>query len=371
MALTNLDEFAIWLMTHVEKATDDGNFLIAGYAYPPNDATGLALMVTSRRFFGEIGRLFSEEYPAQVLSLGRPLDPNQLDRLVSLHRGLRIHSLQWKEPLSDKKMAIGAILADMSPAHWYARGFFLLDICEFSLRSAADQMSLRLLLDAAIRKARVSLLHNWKQAHDEAEFNLIPTGDGFYIWHKRPSRHADSIVLALGALTLGELQRQRWKGNDLQVRAAMTIGEVYTFPCRPVGAAAREPVLYHDAIGPALNVAARLCSGAAPGQLLLADFSSTRLGDKDQIRTAADLVLSATTLIGADDFALQIKPDHRFKVVDKHGEPHYCFNVSGKVFFYTGPTRRSTTVGVVPDATPLLDPKSFSPNQTEPDNEAR
>ncbi len=353
-----------WLTASTGEATDNGRYLVLAYAFPPGEPNSVTLITTSRRYFGDVAALFAEEYPLHRLSLGRALDPTQADKLTTLHRGVR--AVRYKLPAFDSQDAnarklVGDLLAEISPSHWYARGFLLFDICDFSSQPTADQVSLRLLLDASIRAARTNLVKNWRFSPEEAEFNQIPTGDGFYVWHRRASRHFDSITLALGALTLADLKRPRWRGLDLKVRAALAVDEVYTLPYRALSPSTPLLGVFQDAIGRAPNAAARLCGAAAPNQFLISDFSHVHLGDTDELRSAEQLVKAAVMLFpgNTEGFKLHLEPSDRLKVIDKHGDAYYCFNICGEAFFYTGPTRRTTKIGVVEDTVSLLSKKRF------------
>ena len=105
----SLDDFATWLRARVGEATDNGRFLVVGYCYAPNNERGITLLVTARRFFGEVGRLFGEEYPDQHLSLGRPqyLDLEPLEKQALLEqRSLRSRAQSLVELLEMKMMAL-------------------------------------------------------------------------------------------------------------------------------------------------------------------------------------------------------------------------------------------------------------------------
>jgi hypothetical protein len=349
-----------WLSDSLSTATRDGRYIVIAYYFPSTDPSSLSLLTASRRFFAEIGNIFEEEYPNQVLSLGRELDPTQAARLAALHRKIFDNTFRCVDFDSRdryQRRVARQLISDASPSQWVARGFMLFDIVSFSTRTAREQVTLRLTLDSAIRHADRVLR---ARVLDVPSFNLIPTGDGFYVWSTAAQRRGDATTLALGAFTLAALSQPDLNASAIRVRAAFAIGQVFTLPTPSLGVGPPVMSVFRDAIGPAPNIAARLATGAAPDQLLVAEFLSDRVSEWDvPVRSTADLLAAAETLVGDPDFQLRIDPPDLFKVIDKHGEAHRCYNVNGQSFYYVGSSKHLVSIGLATDSSRELKPGDF------------
>jgi hypothetical protein len=357
------DIIRAWLLSCADEATSAAKFIVIAYSLPRETKTSIDLLCASRRSFAEIHNIFSEEYEGHRLSLGSALLPQQAARFSKMHRGIRVRSFKhpsFDSTNPDHRYLVRDILGSLFPSQWYARGFLLIDIVQFSLRSPAEQVALRTSLEESIRQASLALKHLCT-SHD-LSFNLIPTGDGFYAWHSRPGRDRDAATLALGIVALGFLSRERLESLGLRVRTAFAVERVYTLPQTPLDAPFDVSHRFQDAIGPALNIAARLCSAAAPGQVLIADLPN--LPEKDPaepIRSTKDLVAAANKLIhDPAKFTVRLDPDNALKVTDKHGELHRCYNANATSFWYTGTVFKTVEIGMTRDATPELKASDFT-----------
>jgi hypothetical protein len=294
--------------------------------------------------------------------LGRYLPSTQVTRFLKLHRAIKavtIRSPDFDSRVPTQRLVIRDVLTDLFPSQWYARGFFLFDICEFSRRMPAEQVTLRLALEVAIRRAVVTLKK--ENAGVDCNINLIPTGDGYYLWHRNAGRSFDAIVFAIGALALANARSDRLSAIELNIRTAFVIDRMFTIPLLEINQAFGVGSVFRDAVGPALNNAARLCAAAAPNQMLMGVFSEIEeVESGETIRTPANLVAAANALISNPaTFALTIDPDEAFRVVDKHSAVHRCVNVRGTCFYYVGTKRQKVDIGLRQDLSKRLDPEEF------------
>src|SRR5947208_945469 len=117
-----------WIRESSIKATEDGRHIVIGYCFRSDDATAITMIVIGTRFFAEVVDIFEREYPTQFLSLARALDPSQADYLCGLHRSIQKHTFNFEGFNSNdraQRHVVRAVLSDLFPSQWYARGFLL------------------------------------------------------------------------------------------------------------------------------------------------------------------------------------------------------------------------------------------------------
>lgn len=359
----DVDTIERWLLQSAGDTTEGWRHLVVAYSFKPNDRCAIMLITAPRRYFSEVGAIFEEEYPGRLLCLDRPLDPSQAIKMTKLHREMK--QAVFRCPAFDstdgaQRRVVRDMLTAVFPTQWYARGFLLFDICRFSTRTPSEQVALRLTLDTAMRQAVITLAA--AAPTTDTDFGLIPTGDGYYVWHRRPARDADAATLVVGALTLAALAKPAWRGLGLHVRTSFVIGRAFTLPARELAPSRDARIVSTDALGPALNDAARLGSAAAIDQFLLGDFKNEHPVNPDEsIRNPEGLLQAANQLVNNPNFNLRIEPNEKFKVIDKHGHSHQCWNVTGDSYFAMGDKIFPVNIGVAWDPTRELDPAEFQP----------
>jgi hypothetical protein len=354
----DVDALEQWVSQSAANAAH-GRRIVLAYSFGADDPTRLVLLTSEPQYFAEIHNIYAEEYDTR-LSLGRYLRPEQAERFRSLHRSIDEYVFRFPAFNSQDRLqrqVVRDVLTDLFPSQWFARGFLLFDIVEFSLRSPAEQVSLRLVLNEAIRTAYATF-RAYCPSFD-LTFNLIPTGDGFYVWHDRPGMTYDAATLVVGVLTVASVARPSLAGLDLRLRTALAVDRVYTVPTRRIDDRL-SPRVFRDAIGSALNVAARLCAAAAPGQILLSELSTVKADEDEAIRTSGDLVNASNELIDRPgQFSLAIDPAEVLKFADKHGEVHRCYNVNGLSFVQGTTTVSVRNVGLKRDTAAKLKADDF------------
>ncbi len=150
-------------------------------------------------------------------------------------------------------------------AIWFTprRAVALVDIVAFSRASRIEQVAQLNGLAASIAIAE----RRFAQRGVRLDLGRSPTGDGFYLWHRRTGRESEAELLALLLLALADNRFAGVAGGvpAPRLRAAFTAGGHFSFQ-EPDDAAARARDYI---VGEATIALARLVAGAAPRQILL------------------------------------------------------------------------------------------------------
>ncbi len=355
------DSLNEWLTAVVRERTHEGRFIVIAHSFPRANSHAIVLITTSRRRFADISIRFRERYPKMRLNIGNYVDEELVNAFFAPSPDVTVHPADQHDDFNsgDQRQLtlVSQILGRLAPGYWDSRGFALIDICGFSQLSTPQQVSQRLVLDGALLHSRTNLQKNLKNRDlaTSLSFNRISTGDGYYFWHRRPGAIFDLLTFIMLVLTLARLRRYQARDSDIQVRAAFGEGEAYTLPYlalwdSPIADTDYPP--FDDAVGPALNVLARLLgpTGAAPSQLLVADFKippgpgPDSYEDPESLITVAPQLLSNPALL-----KLELKPRTKLRVSDKHGDSYYCYNVVGHGFHWGTREPLIEQIGLVPE----------------------
>lgn len=358
-----MESLGKWLAEATEELSSGGRWIVVAYSALPGEPTAVKVLLGATRFLGRILGDLRNAYPDLIFHLGRAVPDTLVDKVAAERSDCRLHSLShpslnWADV--EHRKLVSQQLSRRSPRFWRSRGVGLLDISGFSTLPAPTQIGLRLLLDLAITQARTNLRKNLPPDH-VVSFHRVSSGDGYYLWNRIPGPYADAITFALLTLVMALVRGRERELPDLRLRAAYTVGEMYTFPYEGLWAESPVDGGLEDAIGPALNIAARLCTAAVPDQLLVSAFGVSADPDKGQYRDPLTLLTFVKGLFPnpKTPVDLALEPARELRVVDKHGDVYHCYNVHGRGFYFTGPTPREHEVGLAEDSAPLIDDYAF------------
>ena len=327
-----------------------GEFLAAKPSPLTNHNYGL--VTVSRDCYGEVIKLAKREYNHNPFHLRKYIDPSLLRKAPLIHKNIRYYEVA----LDCSEIEVIDELRSLSPTYYENKGFAFIDICGFSKKSTAEQVSHKLILETALAHATKTLFLSRSNIVENRhlEFSFHSTGDGFYIWNKSQGRHADSILLAHLLFAVGFLNRSKGKKFDIDVRAAFGIGEAYIFS-RLGGP------FPSDALGDVLNDVARLVSFAKRNQLLVQEFTSGKTYP-NSINNSCDLVTCIPELF-ANKYKSHIKLDDMAELIwaeDKHKKRHYFRNLNGYLFTIIGEELNRVRVGVEKEKAMPFDANKYS-----------
>jgi hypothetical protein len=335
------------------ELTDDGRGVFIAASRPSSLTNqNYGIVTVNRGAYGEFIAVAKREYGCNPFHLRKFIDPSLLKKAILLHRNVRCHQISLEYAEDEVLDTIRAL----SPVYYESKGFSLIDICEFSKKSTAEQISHKLILEAALAHATKTLFLSRSPIIEDRhlEFSFHSTGDGFYIWSNSQGRHADSILLTHLLFTIGFLNRRKGKFFDIEVRAAFGIGEAYLFP-RLNG------LFPSDGLGDALNDVARLVSFAARNQLLIQEFASEKIYP-NSISNSFELVKSIPELL-SDKYKSYLTLDDMAELLwaeDKHRKRHYFRNLNGDIFTFIGNELNSVRVGIEKETATQFDPNKYS-----------
>jgi hypothetical protein len=365
------------------SASQDGLFPIIAYGLDPARPDLLAC-ATSPIALLPTATLILEHATRRSIHAGMHVHADRLASLAESTRILRFHS--QRVPVLgqvDRKSAfpvLGQVARRFMAEHWSCRGTAIVDIVEFSLQTPEQQLASRLSLGHAINQSSARLYKLYRKLDYRygarnrfpvPRFARVSTGDGYYFWHTRNGPYADFSTLGLLLFVCAEMRSLRQlAGSDVRLRAAFSIGEAFMFPYDGLGQPSRE-YWRMDAVGPVMNTLQRLVSGAAPDQILLADFVAEYQDQQHQSvnpRDVLDVVLDqilreeleSTDPFSKDEITIGPNPAGNLKVQDKHGLWHFCLNVTGQVINTTSKGPRKQAIGMAPSEAEILDPHRFA-----------
>ena len=271
--------------------------------------------------YGETITQIKRRYGNNPFHLRRYIEPSLLEKAVSIYKGISYHEIELESPESE----VLDVIRSFSPVYYENKGFALIDICEFSKKPTAEQISQKMILERAFLHAKKDLYKTRTTIVEDCHlgFSFHSTGDGFYIWNKYIGRHADSILLAYLLFAVTFLKR-----SSIDTRSAFGIGEAYIFP-------RLEKSFPSDAIGDVLNDVARLVSFASRNQILIQEFE-TENEAPNSITNSCALVNCIPELI-EEKHRLNVNLGDMAELLwaeDKHGKRHYFRNLNGDFFIY-------------------------------------
>lgn len=296
-------------------------------------------------------------------NLGRRKWPNQIMRLHDENPHIfSIAEADIPGLSTHEAHHVGRFISRFGAPFLKEKGFALVDICGFSRLHHSDQLSalysLTNLLDAATYRAK-TFCDSYRTG---SRFGRTSTGDGYYFWHEGLGNDSDAICLATLFCLMVRADQLRRSGFPLTLRASFFVGETFLF----YDAAARRNTFLpaSNAIGPATNGAARLISASMPGQILINDFTRRGYGyGRDaEVVTTTSLLSQANEIFRRAERspAAKVEPTAggRLRVVDKHTDVWYCYNLHGNVPASPGSTKLAP-IGLEEDKSTNITEKSF------------
>ena len=342
-----------------EEISTGGIYPVIGYG-PLNYDSGQTHFVVLTTNIPELSyalKAFSRVAKAEY-NLGRYTSLDSLDTLAKENpHTFRIHELRLQGHVQPTDVRDTAML--FGPSNWPSKAFALVDICGFSVLPPEEQVAYLLSLDNAVKSAVRRCRHHCSNLGISASFARSSTGDGYYLWHNEPGHRADSVVLALLVAIMVGSEAMRASGVfSMRLKGAFASGRVFVFPDRFPVELGTSGIL-QNAVGPVTNDLACLIEKARPSQILVKDFPS----DRDPKR----LLEEVKRLFNSEDQGrceLRFEPSNPsppFRVIDKHGKAHRCWNLTGIVFnrFAGEVASVPQRIGLKPDATTDVTKASF------------
>jgi hypothetical protein len=276
------------------------------------------------------------------------------------------------EPLGEDAAVIGAvdqIIKRYGISYVASRAVLLFDIADFSLYTPFEQASQLNSLSYSLNSAYNKLLTK----DIEINFARTTTGDGYYVWNRDLSVHANMDLLQFLLLVIADntLAQEASKGNTVPViRTAYHIGSHYEL----YQAEGVNPTVFSYIVGDVTIELARMVDLAQPGQIYIGDFevwmgSSAGGADSgergDTLKFLAHCSRECTKLLGIHFSgeaiaALSCKASEavaadgklvarRFRLTDKHGMSRGAYNLQISLETVAG---RSWSLGLGDDALP-------------------
>jgi hypothetical protein len=229
-----------------------------------------------------------------------------------------------------------------------SRAVLLFDIVDFSLYTPFEQASQLNSLSYSLNSAYNKLL-----AHGiEINFARTTTGDGYYIWNRDlgPTANQDLFVFMLLVVADNAVAQAASRGNTVpEIRTGYHIGGHYEL----YQAEGVNPSVFSYIVGDVTIELARMLDLAQANQLLIGEFHCEQAGwGSDTVKSIT--AVSAASFVNACNRVLpalhgiplsgknidamschltegvgqdgQSRP-RRFRIVDKHGLPHYAYNL--------------------------------------------
>jgi hypothetical protein len=296
-------------------------------------------------------------------NLGKRIPPDRLAKIRDENPHVfSIHDEKIRGFSSVDFAKMGATISRYGAPFIRQKAFALVDICGFSRREHAEQLttlySLTNMLDSSIRRSRKFC----DALKARGRFGRNSTGDGYYFWHDGLGGASDVATFMTLVCLMSQCEALRDSGFPIQLRCSFFIGSAFLF----YDAGARENSLApaSNAIGAATNGAARLISDARPGQFLINDFD--RLGQGDERMTPKSLVAQCNELFRIEDAGagkLSLMPTEKIRVNDKHGDAWYCYNVCGAIPNRVASKSVDVMIGLKPDQSPIITDLQFEQQQ--------
>lgn len=249
---------------------------------------------------------------------------------------------------------VGRVVSIFGAPFFRQKAFGLVDICGFSLLSHPEQLSqlysLTNVLGSAIRRSRAFC----DRLGVRPDFGRASTGDGFYVWHNGIGGNSDVAAFMVFLCIMTQAKAMRQGGFPMRLKGSFVINSAFMLYDSDSTVSPSTPP--SNAVGPATNGAARLIAAARPSQILVEDFR--RPGQGGEIMDTHSLIAQANELFrveGAGAAALAFQPDHVVRVVDKHLQPLYCWNLTGEVpNAFEGEAIRRVRIGLPTDEAPSI-----------------
>ncbi len=223
------------------------------------------------------------------------------------------------------------------------RAVMLFDIVGFSRASSIEQVAQLNSLEFSINSATKKL----RQIGIEAELARSTVGDGFYVWNRSTGLQADISTYISLILILADNARARREGQQgftPLLRACFTIGPHYSYH----QVEGTSPRGFEYIVGEVTITLARLISKTLDNQVLIGAFRRPldnvpgREIDTPMFMTQAAAAMAKMSGLEIGDYPLtelrsyltgaELKEGRYgvegFKIKDKHGYLHECFNAN-------------------------------------------
>jgi hypothetical protein len=297
-----------------------------------------------------------------------------IERLLSGHRhksrdeffevanrvGVAPTFIKLSEQLSESDSVVDAveqIIKRYGISYVSSRAVLLFDIAEFSLYTPFEQASQLNSLSYSLNSAYSKLLAQGI----EINFARTTTGDGYYVWNRDLSRHADQDLFHFLLLVIADnsLAREASKGNTVPlIRTAFHISSHYEL----YQAEGVNPTLFSYIVGDVTIELARMLDLALPGQVFVGDFEVELPGSSNPVDTPEFIALCSERLehlygipLSGDAIAaMQCRPagtldgegerrPRRFKLTDKHSISREVYSLQVEITTASG---RSLMLGL-------------------------
>jgi len=279
------------------------------------------------------------------------------EALLRMRRQLGSHTRLVRAPLeagsSLSARQISALVNRYGVTHVGERAVILLDIVGFSLRSPLEQVAMLNSLSYSINSASRQLFSR----SIKLDFARTTTGDGFYIWNRALGLQADIALYKLLMLILANNAVARRKAVHFPVpalRSAFHIGSHYEF----YQVEGLNPTPFNYIVGHVTIELARMLAEAAPGQIVVGDFSLVATGaDPSEAEVTAPVFIERSAMVLEHLTGLEVAGDRirnircyltgegtpssgfrikRHLITDKHGQTRWIYNAKMNIHLHSG-----------------------------------
>lgn len=341
------------------EATNEGLYPPVGYALSL-EKQRIWLLTTSINKI-PLAMEILKKSTGEEYNLGRHLQEDRLQRIAQENPHVFIANTYPLEGfLRGDLRQIGKIVQAFGAPFFRIKAFGLVDICGFAKCPVYEQLSMLYSLSNALRSTVKRCARFCSRLGVEPRFDTASTGDGFYFWHPAVGANADVATFMVLLCLMQMIENLRVaKGHNLQLRASYVAGEAFVFYNfekikkeiynQKGEIEIPESFPAENAVGPATNVAARLCAAAEPSQILVAEFrrsghdSDVSMDLESLIRQAAELFREEDRRCAAE---LRFDPETTIYITDKHSSRIYCRNLVGQIPYRSGGTTKLQRIGL-------------------------
>lgn len=330
----------------IRERLEYGKWILVAYGWgrqptSPPDPLTFGIMTCSIDEFPGVVDFLTREL-AYSFNFGRSIPLNRMLDLQERYSAVKVMSfpLQGFSGETNDRSVLRAVrdtCAKFAATRWLERAVALLDITGFTQVGPTRQLAYIMSLNKALNSS-FARLRRISSARSRTglralglSFRRSTTGDGYYIWNETWGADGDTVLLALvlQALSVLEHRLSEAREHPIRVKAAFTVGEVFCLADRGITWLDEGQQI---AVGPATNYLARIMTKAVPGQVLMGKFVRS---DTDSSEVGPSELLDRATRLLAEELPsdLQMRsrwrwdPDSDLRVLDKHGDAHYCRNV--------------------------------------------
>jgi hypothetical protein len=321
------DEAREHTITSLRQATADGLFPLVAYSL---EGDRLGLLTSNIRDLSQaisvLKTVTKKEY-----NLGKYIFFDRIKKIAEHNPHLfKLHVSTIEGMGEIEKSSLGRLISVFGAPYFKEKAFALVDICGFTQMTYSKQLASLYSIERLFFQSRYRSRIFCDHLSVGANFGRSSTGDGYYIWSNFLGGNADVSLFMLLLCLLERAENITLGEKPFEIKASFVIDSA--FHLYETGENIQQYPQPVNAVGAATNGAARLISKAKPRQLLVNKFD--RPGMAGETLTPGSLIRQANELFRLEGYGaadLKLEPEELLKVVDKHGDTWYCYNIYGKI----------------------------------------